>query len=111
MGNYLLRDIEISREKYPQGNGVKTEFLILKIDLVSNGDISNVKNKDILTKTQELMSVLNPLESKLNTFTQADLVRFGNYLLSEKRKQSIKNKNNIREVHQEDLDNFETEEI
>ena len=38
-----------------------------------------------------------------NTFTQADLVRFGNYLLSEQREQSIKNKENIREVHQEDL--------
>lgn len=40
-------------------------------------------------------------------FTQSDLVRFGNYLLSEKREQSIKNKDNIREVHQEDLDNFQ----
>ena len=42
-----------------------------------------------------------------NTFTQADLVIFGNYLLSEQREQSIKNKENIKEVHQEDLDNFE----
>lgn len=44
-------------------------------------------------------------------FTQADLVRFGNYLLSKQRENSIQNKENIREVHQEDLDNFETEEI
>ena len=107
MGNYLLTDIEISREKYPQGNGVKTELLIIKLDLVSNGDVSDIKNKDILTKTQELMYVLDPLESNKNTFTQADLVRFGNYLLSGKREQSIQNKDNIKEVHQEDLDNFE----
>lgn len=106
MGNYLLRDIEISREKYPQGKGVKTELLIIKLDLVSNGDILEVKNKDILTKTQELMCVFSPLESNKNTFTQADLVRFGNYLLSEQREQSIQNKENIREVHQEDIDNF-----
>lgn len=105
MGNYLLRDIEISREKYPQGKGVKTDLLIIKLDLVSNGDVSDIKNKDILTKIQELMCVLDPLESNKNTFTQADLVRFGNYLLSEKREDSIQNKENIREVHQEDLDN------
>lgn len=45
--------------------------------------------------------------SKEKQFTQSDLARFGNYLLSEKREQSIRNKDNIREVHQEDLDNFE----
>lgn len=39
-------------------------------------------------------------------FTEKDLIEFGNYLLSEQREQSIQNKENIREVHQEDIDNF-----
>lgn len=39
-------------------------------------------------------------------FTEKDLIDFGNYLMSEKREQSIENKENIRKVHQEDIDNF-----
>lgn len=42
----------------------------------------------------------------MKQFTEKDLVDFGNYLLSEKREESIINKETIRDVHQEDLDNF-----
>lgn len=40
------------------------------------------------------------------TYTQADLVKFGKYLLSEQREQSIENKENLREVHESDLTNW-----
>lgn len=43
---------------------------------------------------------------KDKTYTEADLVDFGNYLLSDKREQSIQNKENTKKVHQEDIDNF-----
>lgn len=38
-------------------------------------------------------------------YTQADLVKFGKYLLSEQREQSIENKENLREVHDSDIAN------
>lgn len=62
--------------------------------------------KPTLKEFKESLSIVldNIQEERL---TQADLVRFGNYLLSEQREDSIQNKENIREVHQEDLDNFE----
>lgn len=39
-------------------------------------------------------------------YTEADLVKFGQYLLSEQREQSIENKDNLREVHDRDLANW-----
>lgn len=39
-------------------------------------------------------------------YTEADLVKFGKYLLSEQREQSIENKDNLREVHDSDLANW-----
>lgn len=39
------------------------------------------------------------------TYTQADLVKFGKYLLSEQREQSIENKENLREVTDADIAN------
>lgn len=39
------------------------------------------------------------------TYTQADLVKFGKYLLSEQREQSIENKANLREVTDADIAN------
>lgn len=39
------------------------------------------------------------------TYTQADLVKFGKYILSEKREQSIENKENLREVTDADIAN------
>lgn len=38
-------------------------------------------------------------------YTQADLVKFGKYLLSEQREQSIENKENLREVTDADIAN------
>lgn len=67
-------------------------------------------SKPTLKEFRESLSIIiDSIEAK--KLTQAYLVKFGNYLLSEKREQSIHNKENIKEVHQEDLDNFETEEI
>lgn len=55
----------------------------------------------------ELQTEIDMLNDKVKSmFTEKDLVDFGNYLLSEQREQSIKNKENIRKVHQEDIDNF-----
>lgn len=39
-------------------------------------------------------------------YTDDDLVKFGRYLLSEQREQSIENKENLREVHDSDLTNW-----
>lgn len=39
-------------------------------------------------------------------FTEKDLVDFGNYLLSEKREETIENKENIKKVHDCDIANF-----
>jgi len=39
-------------------------------------------------------------------FNKKDLVEFGKYLLSKEREESIENKENLREVHKEDIDNF-----
>lgn len=38
-------------------------------------------------------------------YTEADLVKFGKYILSEKREKSIENKENLREVHDSDIVN------
>jgi len=39
-------------------------------------------------------------------FNKKDLVEFGNYLLSEERCKKIVNKENVRKVHNEDIENF-----
>lgn len=39
-------------------------------------------------------------------FNKKDLVEFGKYLLSDERNESITNKENIKEVHNEDIENF-----
>lgn len=39
-------------------------------------------------------------------FNKKDLVEFGNYLLSEKRNESISNEENKNKVHNEDIENF-----
>lgn len=39
-------------------------------------------------------------------FNKKDLVEFGNYLLSEERAEKIVNKENVRKVHNEDIENF-----
>lgn len=44
--------------------------------------------------------------SKEKQFTEKDLVDFGNYLLSEKREETIENKENIKKVHDCDIANF-----
>jgi len=39
-------------------------------------------------------------------FTEKDLVDFGNYLMSNERKRTIKTKENIKQVHDCDIANF-----
>lgn len=46
--------------------------------------------------------------SKEKQFTEKDLVDFGNYLLSEKREETIENKENIKKVHDVDIANFKS---
>lgn len=106
MKNYILRDVEVSREESPKGAWWKSELLLVKLDFVSNGDISSIKISDIVKKLQKLLGEFDPLDKSEKQFTEKDLIDFGNYLMSEQREQSIENKNNIRKVHQEDIYNF-----
>lgn len=47
----------------------------------------------------------------MKKYTEKDLVKFGNYLLSEERSKSILNKDNLDKVHNEDISNvFDVEE-
>lgn len=39
-------------------------------------------------------------------FNKKDLVDFGKYLLSKEREEAIDNKDNLREVHHSDVENF-----
>jgi len=50
-----------------------------------------------------------PIPPKINIgkyLNESDLVSFGEYLLSEKRINSIEKKENLNKVHQEDIDNW-----
>lgn len=55
----------------------------------------------VVAKNNALMN-LAELEG---VYTEADLVKFGKYLLSEQREQSIENKENLREVTDADIAN------
>lgn len=54
-------------------------------------------------KLAERLEEISQTEGR--TYTQADLVKFGKYLLSEQREQSIENKENLREVTDADIAN------
>lgn len=54
-------------------------------------------------KLEERLEEIAQTEGR--TYTQADLVKFGKYLLSEQREQSIECKKNIREVTDADIAN------
>lgn len=72
---------------------------------------------DILYDKLKIMSMSDPLLTGMligqtikelreeHKYTEADLVKFGKYLLSEKREQSIENKENLREVTDADIAN------
>lgn len=72
----------------------------------------------IILDKLEMLSMSNPLLLGVlvgrtikdlreeHKYTQADLVKFGKYLLSEQREQSIENKENLRGVHDCDIANF-----
>lgn len=108
MKNYLLADVDVSkRTRETSIDGIKSERLGVKLDFISNGDISSIKISDIVKKLKKMLAEFDPLDKSEKQFTEKDLIDFGNSLLSEQREQSIKNKENIRKVHQEDIDNFE----
>lgn len=44
----------------------------------------------------------------MKTYTEKQLIEFGNYLLSKERKAKIKKKVNINSVHDCDIENFKT---
>lgn len=72
---------------------------------------------DILYDKLKIMSMSDPLLIGMligqtikelreeHKYTEADLVKFGKYLLSEQREQSIENKENLREVTDADIAN------
>lgn len=59
----------------------------------------------IATLLKAARVTLKNLAALRGVYTEADLVKFGKYLLSEKREQSIENKENLREVHDSDIAN------
>lgn len=64
-------------------------------------DILYCQLKRLLFELPIFLRILN----EEHKYTEADLVKFGKYLLSEQREQSIENKENLREVTDADIAN------
>lgn len=107
-----LREYDMKKEKE-----LNHAISVLKNqDLVWNGKLLS---KPSLKELKEAVSVVVSFFNENKTYTEADLVDFGNYLLSNDRKELFKShpnpiaplKERLKKVHQEDIDNFKPKEL
>lgn len=101
---FYFKDIQgefglIGKEKVFNG----CESVTVGLVFVNNGDTSSFTEEDILVL---LMEKLKEISKDSKYYTKKDLVDFGNYLLSDRRTKAIKAKENIKKVHDCDIDKF-----